>query len=101
MSHFELQREPTQDKFRDFLQTYFEFEDAFAPNFSKNGGAGPSGPRKRNALAPHSLKNSVRKHPQIQNMFAKSQGIYLESGPVEVQNGSYSKKADKFALVQL
>ena len=39
--------------------------------------------------------------PKIQKMFAKSQGIYLESGLVEVQNGSYSKKADKFALVQL
>ena len=52
MSHFELQQDPTQDKFLDFLQTYFEFEDAFAPNFSKNGGAGPVGPAKAQRVCP-------------------------------------------------
>ena len=68
MSHFELQQDPTQDKFLDFLQTYFEFEDAFAPNFSMNGEqarcacAGPTGVFK------------------FKVCFAKSQGIYLESG---------------------
>ena len=85
MSHFQLQQDPTQDKFLDFLQTYFEFEDAFAPNFSMNGEqarcacAGPTG------SAPPFIE-TIRSESvfKFKACFAKSQGIYLESGLVEV-----------------
>ena len=57
MSHFELQPNPTQDEFLEFLQNTLWIWKRFQTEFfQRMGMRALSGPRKRNALAPHSLK---------------------------------------------
>ena len=75
------------------------FQKAF---FHFNEGARPLGHEQaQRACPPFIEKIRFESGFKFKVCFAKIQGIYLESGLVEVQNGSYSKEAEKFALVQL
>ena len=80
MSHFELQSNPTQDKFLDFLQHDFSKIDFLQKAFLFEWGAsalrlrGPDGPR-----PPIQIKKLFEEDLAFKNHVAKSQVIYLES----------------------
>ena len=85
-----------------FSKTLFTFKSLRNEFFLSEWGCGPCRARaSATRLPPFIEKIQFESVFKFKVCFAKSQGIHLESGLVEVQNGSYSKKAEKFALVQL